>query len=420
VGLLLADLLGPGSLSLDALESSEPERFALFRAVATALHDRDRPLLVGLDDAHYAEPAALLLLRFLAGALERRPVVLLLARRPDAPADAQAAAVLDEFERDSTLLPLRPFDTREATEFLTRAAGAGPIRPDLIDAVLRATGGVPVFLARAAAHGLAESGRTDVRQVMVAALDRLSEHSRASMAAAAVLGPRCSVGEVAALRGRSRSAVVDDLQRATGLVAIETTEVSIAHELVRDAALAQMDAATLLDLHASAAQALAGTGPAARFARHALAAAPRSDADAELAVSAARRAGDELRRVNLRDRRDRHRFLGRRCDAEDYIEDLLELGQGMAGEQAGERGGRGDAEEVLVGRACRGVHAAGQPRLEREQERRGQCRPDEGVREVPEGPARIEAAVGEVRGQRDQRVQRAAEGASGQRYNQEA
>lgn len=293
---ILADLLGPDALSLEALGSSEPERFALFRAVARALHDLDRPLLVGLDDAHYAEPAALLLLRFLAGALERRPVVLLLARRPDAPADAQAAFVLGEFERDSTLLPLRPFDIREATEFLTQAADAGPIRPDLVDAVLRATGGVPVFLARAAAHGLAESGRTDVGQVMIAALARLSEHSRASLAAAAVLGPRCSVGEVAVLRDRSRIAVVEDLQRATGLVAIDTIEVSIAHELVRDAVLAQLDAATLLNLHACAARALAGTAPAARVARHALAAAPRSDADAELAVIAARRAADEARR----------------------------------------------------------------------------------------------------------------------------
>lgn len=293
---ILADLLGPDVFSLDARGASEPERFALFRAVAGALHDRDRPLLVGLDDAHYADPAALLLLRFLVGALERRPVVLLLARRPDAPADAQAASVLGEFERDSTLLPLRPFDAREAAEFLTRATAAGPIRSDLIDAVLRATGGVPVFLARAAAHGLAESGTTDVRQVMTAALDRLSEHSRASLAAAAVLGPRCSVGEVAALRGRSHTAVVEDLQRATGLVVIDTTEVSIAHELVRDAALAQLDTSTLLDLHADAARALAGTGRPARVARHALAAASRSDADAEMAVIAARRAADEARR----------------------------------------------------------------------------------------------------------------------------
>ena len=48
-----------------------PSASRCFRGVATALRRADGSLLVVLDDAHDAEPAAPLLLRFLVGALER-------------------------------------------------------------------------------------------------------------------------------------------------------------------------------------------------------------------------------------------------------------------------------------------------------------------------------------------------------------
>jgi hypothetical protein len=70
---ILAELVGDDADMLDQAGrgSSEPERFAMFRGVATALRRADGSLLVVLDDAHDAEPAAPLLLRFLVGALER-------------------------------------------------------------------------------------------------------------------------------------------------------------------------------------------------------------------------------------------------------------------------------------------------------------------------------------------------------------
>jgi hypothetical protein len=296
---MLADLLGPaGSVIGSGLDraGTDPERFAVFRAVAAAVAELERPVLVVLDDAHRAERAALLLLRFLATALEHRPLVLVVTRRPERPVDGRTADLLDELERDSTLLPLRPFGPREATALLVSYAGSAGPEPGRVATLLRATGGSPMFLARAAAFGVSEPDGRDLRQAVVDALNRLSPQSRATLAVAAVLGTGCSVGEVAAVRGQAATGVLCDLAEANGLVGVRAHEVVFDHDLIREAALGHLEPAALLDLHAAAAQLLAPIGPANRVARHALAAASRSTADSELAVDACRHAAAAARR----------------------------------------------------------------------------------------------------------------------------
>lgn len=295
---LLTDLIGSHGAGLlggpDGDGVVDPERFARFSAVADAIRRLDRPTLVVLDDAHYAEQATLLLTRFLVGALERNPLVLVIARRPD------PRPLLDELERDSTVVPLRRFDAHDAVAFLAANVDGPTDERGLVRALLRTTGGIPMFLARAVAHGLSaserESGPASLRQAVADALDRLPPDARGTLTVAAVLGTGCSIGEIATLSDAAPATVLSDLAAAAGLVEVRAREVVFDHELIRQAALNLLPAGALLDLHARAAQQLATTGAAQRVARHALAAAARSDQDAADAVAACLAAADAARR----------------------------------------------------------------------------------------------------------------------------
>ncbi len=271
-----AALLGEGSGS-----AVDPERFARFSAVARALARNPQPALVVVDDLHCAERATLLLTRFLVGALEHAPVVLLLGRRPDVPVEGPTRSLLDELERDSTVVPLVGFDMQDTAAYLT---AVGPL-PDAaaVRTVLRATGGVPMHVARAAAHGGPGIAVAD-------ALARAPARTRAVLAIAALLGTGCTVGEVVALSGRPAAEVLTDLAAAPGLITMVGAEIVFDHDLVREAALARIEPAAMLDLHAAAAALLDGTGAVLRVARHAMAAAARSPQDASTAVEACREA----------------------------------------------------------------------------------------------------------------------------------
>lgn len=85
---------GPGGASLGVLLPElrvEPEPFAgggaeqLFDAVATALENlaRERPIVLVIEDLHWADPATVGLLRFVVRVLERARIVVVLTYRSD-------------------------------------------------------------------------------------------------------------------------------------------------------------------------------------------------------------------------------------------------------------------------------------------------------------------------------------------------
>jgi predicted ATPase len=84
------------------------DRFARFHAVADRLAEQARrqPLMIVIDDAHVADPAAVLLARLLVRALDRSPVVLVLTRRNDGGIGSVATTLLDELEREAAVVPL--------------------------------------------------------------------------------------------------------------------------------------------------------------------------------------------------------------------------------------------------------------------------------------------------------------------------
>lgn len=293
---ILAALAGPAGEGLFENEPDRdgagPERFARFTAVAKRLTAAcTGPTVIVVDDVHRADESALLLTRFLAGALDRLPLMLVLARR-DEPASAgpTAEVLLDELAAEATTVRPSRFDRSDATALLAAHGIEGHDAAAAVPALLRVTGGSPLHLACAIGPGPA--GDT-VEQAVTDALARLPVPVRRLLELAAVLGVDSAVAEIAELASVEPAVVVAGLAVAAEAGVIEaasgTTPVAC-HEVVRGVVLDGIGAARLLDEHARAAALLAGTGRPERVAHHALGAAARSNVDADLAIEACRAA----------------------------------------------------------------------------------------------------------------------------------
>ncbi|WP_439657638.1 ATP-binding protein [Lentzea sp. HUAS TT2] len=298
---VLPALAGPAGSSLLAADSGSdgvgPERFARFAAVAELLTEvrADKPTMIVIDDVHYADESALLLTRFLAGALDRLPLVLVLCTR-DTPVESGPAAdaLLGELRATATTIALRRFGIDDVEALLE---AHGQPRPDRATArtLLRVTSGSPLYLARAVDLGWTGSRPATLEHAIAEAVARLEPDSRSILAFAALLDVDGTTGEIASLADRSPAEVLAALTAAAdeGLLDLTPNGYQL-HDLVRAVAIGQFDTVRLLDAHARAAAVL--TGNPERIAHHALAAAVRSDADTVIAINACRVAAESLRR----------------------------------------------------------------------------------------------------------------------------
>jgi len=297
---MLPALVGVGGAELLAADSGEhlvdPERFARFAAVAERLgeHRGTTPTMIVMDDVQDADEGALLLTRFLVRALDRLPLVVVLARR--APATHKADGdLLDEVQRDATTITLSRFDAVE-TAALMAAHGLPATDRGEVATLLRVTGGRPLHLTQAMRAGWAD-GLATLEQAIADAIDRLLPAHRRILAYAALLGVDGAVAEVAGLAAASPAAVLAALTDSSTVGLVELTADGYRfHDVVRQLAVARLDVANRLDAHARAAALLAETGQLERVAEHALAAALRSAGDAADAVAACRVAAASLRR----------------------------------------------------------------------------------------------------------------------------
>ena len=284
----------------------DADRFSRFSAVANLLGRRTAhaPLAIVLDDAHLADAAALLLVRFLVRTIDR--CVIMLTRRdddPDLPNETRRR--LDELERDAVIVPLRSFDEQDTAAFLA-AHGLQVEEHEWVPTLARLTGGSPLLLARAVASAVPADDRGVVEYAIEDSLDVLAPEHRDVIALAAILGMEGRTGELTAMVGGDHADVVEALERAAaaGLVDLipgtsGSTGWRFTHDLVRHAALAVLTPSEALEAHVRALD-LAPfddrPGTVARRAHHALHAAERSPADAARAVAECRNAAKVLGR----------------------------------------------------------------------------------------------------------------------------
>ncbi|WP_196807164.1 serine/threonine-protein kinase [Candidatus Solirubrobacter pratensis] len=289
----------PGAGAPDA--GGEEERLRLFDAVADLLTAAaaERPLLLVLDDLHWADASSLRLLAHVAGA--ERGARLLVAGGYRA-GEFPLGAVLEELEGDPRtthieLAGLGPADLRA----LVPAEAA--IGDEALEAIHARTAGNPFYAAellRLASEGRLAGVPARVLEVVRRRVERLGPEAGRVLEAGAVAG-RFTIADLVRASGAPRPEVVAALERGTaaGLV-VNAGEghFAFAHAIVRDAVQEALTERRRSELHEAVAAALrtrrdAGADvSAARLSHHALAAA-RGGADPQPAWQAALDAAHE-------------------------------------------------------------------------------------------------------------------------------
>jgi tetratricopeptide (TPR) repeat protein len=295
---LVGELASQRQLRLGHLDDRARDRFAAYRAVVDQLREicATGPAVALVDDLHAAGHDAVLLTRFVARSLHRFPLLLVATWGSEREPPADRAARLDFLAGDATVLDLAPFGADEVSAYL-RTTGHSDPTPDEVSRLLAACGGNPMYLAELV-HQAAD-GDTGLAQILSRRVGRFGEPLRSVLRAAALLGDRATVDEVARLLACSAAVVVDALDDPASGATVASGRVQFAHELIREVIVAALPAAERQRLHVAATRAIRGTGAehAVRRAQHAVEAAPVSAELHAAAVTACATAAAALQRA---------------------------------------------------------------------------------------------------------------------------
>ncbi|HEV7458948.1 MAG TPA: AAA family ATPase [Solirubrobacteraceae bacterium] len=266
----------------------ETERYLLFGAAVELLRQASgvTPVLLILDDLHWATRPTLGLLKHLQVAVPSMPLLVVATyREPGGSRTAPLAELLGDLHREPGVerLTLAGFGEREAQSLLETAAGhdldesGAALARDLH----RETGGNPFFLGEMVRH-LTESGAiqrdsegrwiaeaaiatvelpASVHEVITGRVARLGPDAERVLRTAAVIGRDFDVGLLARVSGVSEDEALDVLEE--GAAAALVTEVSdrpggfaFVHALVSHALGDGLTGARRVRLHESIAKAL--------------------------------------------------------------------------------------------------------------------------------------------------------------------
>ena len=249
------------------------------------------PVLIAVDDAHWADEPSLRWLAYLAPRLEGLAAGMLVAMRPGDPAamGAPLAAV-----RAQAATVLRPaLLSEQAVGAVVRAAAGGEASDELCAAVYAACGGNPLYLAEllraAEASGrplvalqpaeLLAGGLEGIARQVITQVRRLGPGALGLAQALAVLGDGCELRQAAAIAGMTMAVAA---RLAGGLVRAEVLAAGdrprFVHPVLRDALEASLDSAGNDRAHRCAARVLhADAAAPGQVAAHLLRVRPAGD-----------------------------------------------------------------------------------------------------------------------------------------------
>jgi class 3 adenylate cyclase/tetratricopeptide (TPR) repeat protein len=285
-GLLVAEL-GPGAADIAQIVSEvadripglpppparDPEqaRFRLFDSITTFLRNASnaRPLLLVLDDLHWADKPSLLLLQFVAREL-RGSRLLILGTYRDVELGRRHPLVqtLGELAREQTSrrILLRGLTERDVSRFVEVAAGVTP-PPKLIHAVYQQTEGNPFFVNEVVRLLVAERrlDRPDdafrtvtipqsVREVVGRRLDRLSDACNAVLSVASVVGREFGRDVLDRVADAGADDVLDTLEEAVAArVLVEVPSgvgrYAFSHQIIRQTLYEELSPSQRIRLH---------------------------------------------------------------------------------------------------------------------------------------------------------------------------
>ncbi|MFI0447078.1 BTAD domain-containing putative transcriptional regulator [Actinomadura sp. 6N118] len=277
-------------------ESADPDAalYDVYERVVAALSGSGGggPLMVVLEDLHWADVSSLRLLTYVADAVARRPVLIVATLRAE-PGDhpEQLRDALGSLSRleGTEYVEMPPFDAGDVSAYL-RARGIAE-QPGLVGVLLERTGGNPFYLGevlrlRESERGLRESERglpeavpQGAREVIERRVTKLPEETRRLLRAAAVVGAEADIDLLEVVTGTTAEDVMMALEPAVaaGLLteppsgSFGDADYRFSHGLVRQALYAGLSRLERSRLHLKVGEALEPVLPmaeSATLARH--------------------------------------------------------------------------------------------------------------------------------------------------------
>ncbi len=310
----IARLLPAHRLLADGRERTEATgRAELFHAVHGALAElgRQMPLLLAVEDVHWADQSTRELLTFLFTRQFGAPVAVVTSyRSDDLHRRHPLRATLGEWGRlpSVTRLELGPLDEPNM-RLLVRALHPDPLPEHEVKHIVERAEGNPFFIEELVAAAEAGGGPlpTELADLLLVRLDQLDDESRLAVRAVSVLGRRAPHDLLARGLGLDGTVLDRALRGAVDvnvLVAVGSDGYAFRHALLAETVYQDLLPGERARLHAAFAKVLAShdaEGTAAELARHA-----REAHDLVTATNANIQAGDEAMAVGGPDEAARH------------------------------------------------------------------------------------------------------------------
>ncbi|HZC90126.1 MAG TPA: BTAD domain-containing putative transcriptional regulator, partial [Mycobacterium sp.] len=249
---VLPDLAAPTRADPDT------ERYALFDAVVALLEvaSTEAPVVLVLDDLHWAAKPTLLLLRHLLRFGDRARVQIVgTYRSTDLDRSHPLAAMLADLHRDGTAsrISLGGLDEDDVSAYVAKA---GYDDEELGHALASVTGGNPFFLIEALRHVDESGGVWDpstlpqgVREAVSRRLSRLPIETNKALAAAAVVGSRFALDLVERVVGDDLVDAFDEASKAGIVIEEPGGRYRFNHAIVRQSLLAELPSMRRMRLH---------------------------------------------------------------------------------------------------------------------------------------------------------------------------
>ncbi len=296
--------------------SNEFVRFQLFDGVATFLKNasQNQPLVLSLDDLHWADEPSLKLLEHVAREVRHaRLLIIGTYRDVEVGRHHPLAGTLAQLTREHAVhrILLRGLERQDVNRYIELTAGK-PGAESLISSVYRQTDGNPFFVEEIV-RLLVSEGKFDelddsrwiaalpqgVREVIGLRLDQLSTEANQALAAAAVIGREFDVNLLARTMERDANDVLELLDQAVKARIIRESDrldhYQFGQEIIQETLYEEMSIAQRRRWNGLVARAIEdlyadNLAPYyTQLAHHYAAAGPREDADK--AIDYARRAG---------------------------------------------------------------------------------------------------------------------------------
>jgi DNA-binding CsgD family transcriptional regulator len=253
------------------------------------------PVLLVVEDLHWADEASLSVWHQLCQAVEQLPLLLVGSCRPVPRREVVVRLRRAVDDGDTVVLRLEPLGAEQAAELGRRLAGGAPgpaLRRELAQA-----GGNPLYV-RELVDALVRAGRIDVTgdtaelssepgaapPSLTAAIGRrlgfLTERTRSVLRLAALLENDFPMRELAVVTARPAADLAPVIEEAiaSGVLVEHGTRMRFRHELIRRGLYDEIGGPVRAALHAQVARMMADAGqPMDKVAAHLLAAADRLD-----------------------------------------------------------------------------------------------------------------------------------------------